>query len=476
MPTQAPQIIITDQDAAIAKAISMVLPFTFHWYCLWHILNKFSEKINVMVYNDEYHMLVNIIKHSESSDEFEERWACLMENKDFANNEWLCGMYDIRSRWVPAYVNHIFSAGMSSIQRSESGHSFFKRYVNRKNSLMEFITRFNMALRHQRHEELVANHVDISEQPRLMSKIQMEHQMVHIYTKKIFLLFQKEIDESHFYICTKKSSHGDSKVYVVERREHGKTFDRHRQLTYFMESDYISCSCRTFEFNGYPCRHMISYLRKKQVLLLPEKYIFRRWTKNAKMHCLQDPTLGFTDQDSSSMSLMARHGLLGHKASLIVDDAALTAARSAFLMGEFESLHLRVKEVDDGGNIGSMRHNITTHEQSHTIHDPSVVRAKGCGKRLKSSKEKSMSRGNRQCGICGQHGHDKRTCPTRNERSTAIDGRGEDDYVEMQQVERDDGTFTSQARDDGTFHSQARDDGTFTSQASSHYDVTNWFF
>ncbi|KAL2525810.1 Protein FAR1-RELATED SEQUENCE [Abeliophyllum distichum] len=145
-------------------------------------------------------------------------------------------------------------------------------------------------------------------------------------------------------------------------------------------------------------------------------------------------------------------------------------------MGEFESLHLRVKEVDDGGNIGSMRHNITTHEQSHTIHDPCVVRAKGCGKRLKSSKEKSMSRGNRQCGICGQHGHDKRTCPKRNERSTAIDGRGKDDYVEMQHVERDDGTFTSQARDDGTFNSQARDDGTFTSQASSHYDVTNWFF
>ncbi|KAL2493150.1 Protein FAR1-RELATED SEQUENCE 5 [Abeliophyllum distichum] len=398
MPTQAPQIIITDQDAAIAKAISMVLPFTFHRYCLWHILNKFSEKINVMVYNDEYHMLVNIIKHSESSDEFEERWAGLMENRDFANNEWLCGMYAIRSRWVPAYVNHIFSAGMSSSQRSESGHSFFKRYVNRKNSLMEFITRFNMALRHQRHEELVANHVDISEQPRLMSKFQMEHQMVHIYTKKIFLLFQKEIDESHFYICTKKSSHGDSKVYGVERREYGKTFDRHRQLTYFMESDYISCSCRTFEFNEYPCRHMISYLRKKQVLLLPEKYILRRWTKNAKMNCLQDPTLGFTDQDSSSTSLMARHGLLGHKASLIVDDSALTAARSAFLMGEFESLHLRVKEVDNGGNIGSMRHNSTTHEQSHTIHDPSVVRAKGCGKRLKSSKEKSMLRGNRQCG------------------------------------------------------------------------------
>ncbi|KAL2505508.1 hypothetical protein Adt_21129 [Abeliophyllum distichum] len=69
------------------------------------------------------------------------------------------------------------------------------------------------------------------------------------------------------------------------------------------------------------------------------------------MNCLQDPTLGFSTHDSSSTSLMARHGLLGHKTSLIIDDAALTAVRSAFLMGEFESLYLRVKEVDDGGQL-----------------------------------------------------------------------------------------------------------------------------
>ncbi|KAL2516633.1 Protein FAR1-RELATED SEQUENCE [Abeliophyllum distichum] len=107
---------------------------------------------------------------------------------------------------------------------------------------------------------------------------------------------------------------------------------------------------------------------------------------------------------------MARHGVLAHKASLIVDDASLTAVRSTFLMDEFEGLHLRVKEIDDGDIIGSMRHSSTTHEEGHTIHDPSTVRAKGCGKRLKLSKEKSMSKGNRQCRTCGQTGHDKRTC------------------------------------------------------------------
>ncbi|KAL2491915.1 Protein FAR1-RELATED SEQUENCE [Abeliophyllum distichum] len=163
------------------------------------------------------------------------------------------------------------------------------------------------------------------------------------------------------------------KCMGVECREHGKTFDWHRHLTYFMDSDYISCSCRTFEFNGYPCRHMISYLRKKQVILLPEKYILRRWNKNTKMSFCDDPTSGLSTNESSSTSLMVRHGLLAHKTSLIVDDAALTGARSTFLMGEFESLHLQVKGIDDGCNIGIMRHNCTTREESDIIHDPSEV-------------------------------------------------------------------------------------------------------
>ncbi|KAL2479459.1 Protein FAR1-RELATED SEQUENCE 5 [Abeliophyllum distichum] len=243
-----------------------------------------------------------------------------------------------------------------------------------------------MALRRQRHKELVANHIDISEKPRLMSKFQMETQMVHIYTKKIFLIFQKEIDQSHFYICTKKYTIANAKVCETVRIEHGKTFDRHRQLTYYPVTDMICCSCRTFDVDGYPCRHMISYWRKKQVLLVPDKYILRRWTKNAKVSCVGDSALAFRNNDCSSTSLMSRHGLLAHKASLIVDDAALTDARSTYLMGEFEALHLRVKDIDDGGTISWMQNKNVNRDDSVVILDPNPVRPKGCGKRLKSSK------------------------------------------------------------------------------------------
>ena len=61
---------------------------------------------------------------------------------------------------------------------------------------MDFITHCNRALGHQRHEELVAYHKDINEQPKVASLWPMETQIVKIYTKTIFLSFQQELFQS----------------------------------------------------------------------------------------------------------------------------------------------------------------------------------------------------------------------------------------------------------------------------------------
>ncbi|XP_073138698.1 protein FAR1-RELATED SEQUENCE 5-like [Henckelia pumila] len=72
---------------------------------------------------------------------------------------------------------------MSSSQRSESSHAFYKRYVSSKNSLIDFIIRFNKALHHQRHNELVADHTDMNERPKIKLNWPMECQMVKITRK-----------------------------------------------------------------------------------------------------------------------------------------------------------------------------------------------------------------------------------------------------------------------------------------------------
>ncbi|KAG6430089.1 hypothetical protein SASPL_108150 [Salvia splendens] len=74
MSSDAPKTIITDQDPAMTKALAQVLPETVHRYCLWHILNKFSEKISIVTFRDYYQSIRNIIKNSTSPEEFENGW------------------------------------------------------------------------------------------------------------------------------------------------------------------------------------------------------------------------------------------------------------------------------------------------------------------------------------------------------------------------------------------------------------------
>lgn len=47
-------MIITDQDPAMTKTIHQALPKTYHRFCSWHILNKFLENLNTIVYRDHY--------------------------------------------------------------------------------------------------------------------------------------------------------------------------------------------------------------------------------------------------------------------------------------------------------------------------------------------------------------------------------------------------------------------------------------
>ncbi|KAL2491842.1 Protein FAR1-RELATED SEQUENCE [Abeliophyllum distichum] len=117
---------------------------------------------------------------------------------------------------------------------------------------------------------------------------------------------------------------------------------------------------------------MVFFFKKKQVILLHEKYILHRWTKNAKV----DISYGDSDvshgvEERADKSSMARHRLLAHKAAMLVDDASLTDARSTF-----ENLILRVKEIDIYENNGIPNYSSKSPESQQFIEDPSEVQAK----------------------------------------------------------------------------------------------------
>ena len=59
------------------------------------------------------------------------------------DNEWLADIFKIRNACVLTYLKKIFFGGMSTTQRSESMNAFVKRYAEYKNSLPDFISRFD---------------------------------------------------------------------------------------------------------------------------------------------------------------------------------------------------------------------------------------------------------------------------------------------------------------------------------------------
>ncbi|CAL2230004.1 unnamed protein product [Prunus armeniaca] len=184
MQGEPPKIIITDQDVVMSKAIAVTLPITFHRYCIWHILNKFMEKPDI---GECFSEMYKCIWGMDTKKEFDAKWEEIITNNGLKDHPWLSSIHASPENWVPSYVKHVFSAGMSSSQRAKSCHSFFKQYINRKNTLMEFIVHFERALSSQRHKELMANHVDNSEKPRAI-----QHQMTRIYTRAILEMFERE--------------------------------------------------------------------------------------------------------------------------------------------------------------------------------------------------------------------------------------------------------------------------------------------
>ncbi|XP_062166115.1 protein FAR1-RELATED SEQUENCE 4-like [Alnus glutinosa] len=112
---RAPRAIITDQDRAMKNAIKKVFPYARHRFCLWHILKKLPEKFGS---NSQYKAIKSAIRscvyNSQTCDEFDAKWQSVLECYNLEENAWLQDLYSERSFWVPAYLNSIFWAGMTT--------------------------------------------------------------------------------------------------------------------------------------------------------------------------------------------------------------------------------------------------------------------------------------------------------------------------------------------------------------------------
>uniref|UniRef100_A0A2N9EPF4 Protein FAR1-RELATED SEQUENCE n=1 Tax=Fagus sylvatica TaxID=28930 RepID=A0A2N9EPF4_FAGSY len=219
----APKAIITDQCQAMRRAIEIVFSETVHRWCIWHITMKLPVKLaGLEAYQDIKHYLLKAVHDSMTVEEFEEKWNHTITSHHLEENEWLAKLYEERERWVPAFLNSNFFAGMSSTQRSESMNAFFDGYLHSSTTLKVFVEQFENAMRNKVEKEILSDFECFKGKLECSSSSPMEKQFQEAYTHEIFKRvytrrWRKDIKRKHTYVstCTDDVQHNP----VLERYE-----------------------------------------------------------------------------------------------------------------------------------------------------------------------------------------------------------------------------------------------------------------
>lgn len=345
---QAPKVILTDQDEVLKETIAEVLKDSRHCFCLWHILSKIQEKLGYVITQHENFTTKfgKCILKSVSEEQFEKRWSKLVDGFDLRNDSWVQATYEDRFQWVPTYMKHIFLAGMSTMQRLESLTSLFDKYMQRKTTLKEFFDQYKSMLKEKYEDEAKADFETWHKKPGLKSPSPFGKQMAALYTHAIFKKFQVEVLGVVACHPKKESEDGPNTKFKVQDFEENQDF-------IVVWNDTIadaSCSCQLFEYNGFLCRHIMIVLQMFGIHNIPNKYILKRWTKNAKNREVIRTT-GLVKSPVERYNDICRRVLkLGDEASLSLEtyNIAFNALKDA--LRKCESLNCSIQYIAESSS------------------------------------------------------------------------------------------------------------------------------
>ena len=290
-----PQTLFTDQDPALAKALHEVMPKTYHGLCSWHLMQNGIKHLGARMKNGS-NLLRDLkfcmYKYVEKYD-FEIAWDKLVDDYDLKKSGWISSLYKIKEKWVKCYMKNVVTIGMRSTQLSESFNADLKSYLKPDLDIIQFFKHFDRVVNDKRYNELQCEFESRQKLPRL----KMEHspllqQAAQTYTLPMFDLFQKEYDKySAAYI--KNGKEGEiTHEYLIGMHNEDEEF----KVLFDPSIATISCSCKKFESFGILCCHAIKVLDVKDIKSIPNQYILKRWTREAKIGCVKD-THGRNVQD-----------------------------------------------------------------------------------------------------------------------------------------------------------------------------------
>ncbi|KAK4267293.1 hypothetical protein QN277_024091 [Acacia crassicarpa] len=97
-----PNTVFTDQDQAMARALSEVLSDTKHCLCTWHLKQNGIKHLGNLMKGGSHFLtyFCKCMSKITEVDKFEEAWSQLLSSYDVHENRWLKSMYDIKEKWA----------------------------------------------------------------------------------------------------------------------------------------------------------------------------------------------------------------------------------------------------------------------------------------------------------------------------------------------------------------------------------------
>ncbi|XP_028108771.1 protein FAR1-RELATED SEQUENCE 5-like [Camellia sinensis] len=294
----------TDQDQAMAKAISKIMPEVFHGLCTFHLMQNALKHLGYLFkgglkFGCDFK---TCIFGYENEHELVEAWDSLIHKYNLQENLWIKKTWELREKWAHVYMKLVYTARMRSTQLSESLNAELKRHLKVDHNIVQFFTHFNRVVMDKRSEEVKAIYNSRQRLPRIKLKMSpMLIQVAKLYTPPIFDLFHNELDIS--LCCQVKRCHalGREVTYVIGL--YGE--DREYIVKCNVEVNKsggdnicpeIHCTCQKFESFGILYGHAIKALDRMNIMKIPERYILGRWRLDAR-DCAIEETVTVVEND-----------------------------------------------------------------------------------------------------------------------------------------------------------------------------------
>ncbi|KAJ7096840.1 hypothetical protein C8R44DRAFT_643740 [Mycena epipterygia] len=133
------EVLISDRDPALIAAVALVLVFTFHVYCLSHLLENIDKNLRRALGGDWQNFQHDF-------------WAAY---RAVSPTDYLQELYTVRDRWAWAWISHLFTAGIRTNGRVETENRVTKALGGAKKTLFQLFTALNERSKQQTGADLI---------------------------------------------------------------------------------------------------------------------------------------------------------------------------------------------------------------------------------------------------------------------------------------------------------------------------------